>query len=51
MGAGSTGVPGGGHGASTRRGDPRRLGWTLERSGCNLPRQIKGERGGLPLMF
>ena len=39
------------HQDSTHRGHPRRLGWTVERSSNHLPRQIKGKRGGLPLMF
>lgn len=30
---------------------PLRMGWTMEWSRNHLPRQIKGKRQGLPLMF
>lgn len=35
----------------THRDHPLRLGWTIEQSRNHLPRQIKGKRQGLPLMF
>lgn len=35
----------------THRDHPLQLGWTIERSRNHLPRQIKGKRQGLPLMF
>lgn len=39
------------HRDGTHQRPQRRLGWTGEQSSNHLLRQIKGKRGGLPLMF